>query len=195
MLLGCLTALLVIVAIYLLFSIGLIVIPFVALFFLITAYIAYKKSENLSASKMQCPNCNSKNVKISSLKIGVQTTTSASGNGGFFGGIGFVSGNKNSNTLYSFKRQAICHDCGFNYDYLTEDDVCQMKDSLKNRLIISIVFFVVALILSVFLLPAVFGKDDNSNTIGNNTVSDNNVLVSGYIFGNFWLLFKWHLVF
>lgn len=185
MLLGCLTALLVIVAIYLLFSIGLIVIPFVALFFLITAYIAYKKSENLSASKMQCPNCNSKNVKISSLKIGVQTTTSASGNGGFFSGIGFVSGNKNSNTLYSFKRQAICHDCGFNYDYLTEDDVCQMKDSLKNRLIISIFFFVVALILSVFLLPAVFGKDDNSNTIGNNTVSDNNVLVSGYIFGNF----------
>ena len=57
-----------------------------------------------------------------------------------------------------------------------------MKDSLKNRLIISILFFVVALILSVFLLPAVFGKDDNSNTIGNNTVSDNNVLVSGYIF-------------
>lgn len=134
---GCLFIILIVLVVFAVkyvIKIGVAVLPFAALFFLITSYIAYRKSEKLSESKMQCPNCGSANVKITSLTIGSQTQTSMSGSGSSFFGIGFVEGNKSTNTAYSFKREAICQECGFNYDYLTVEDINNIKKQNKVNL-------------------------------------------------------------
>lgn len=149
MFMGCLYFILMIIALYLIISIGSVVLPVVALFFLIMAFINYKTCEHLRESKMQCPNCNSDNVKISSLQTGSETQTQMTGSGGILWGIGFIGGKKNTNIAYSFKREAICQECGFNYDYLTSDDINNIKQKNTTRLIASAIFFVLALALSI----------------------------------------------
>lgn len=172
MLMGCLYVILIILAVAFVISIGVTVLPFVALFFLITSYITYRKYENLSESKMQCPNCDSTNVKITSLQTGSQMQTNMAGSGSVFLGIGFVNGNKNTNTAYSFKREAICQECGFNYDYLTTEDTNNIKQKNKTRLICSIIFFIIALIIAI-----TFWSATASDKI---TSDDNNIWASEY---------------
>lgn len=167
---GCLFIILIVlvvsVVIYVI-KIGVAVLPFAALFFLITSYIAYRKSKKLGESKMQCPNCGSTNVKITSLTTGSQTQTSMSGSGSSFFGIGFVEGNKSTNTAYSFKREAICQECGFNYDYLTVEDTNNIKKQNKTRLIYSIIFFIIALIIAIIFLFTTTSDEviNNDNSI------------------------------
>lgn len=134
---------------FFLISTGVTVLPFAALYFLITSYITYRKYKNLSESKLQCPNCKSTNVKITSLQTGIQTQTNMSGSSSIFFGIGFINGNESTNTAYSFKREAICQKCGFNYDYLTAEDTNNIKQKNKARLICSIIFFIISLIIAI----------------------------------------------
>ncbi len=171
MLMGCLFFILIIVAISLVLSIGISVLPFIALFFLITSYTTYKKYANLSESKMQCPNCNSTNIKITSLRTGSQTQSKMVGLGGILGIFGFINKNKNTNTTYSFKREAICQECGFNYEYLTAEDIKDIKQKNKTRLICSIVFFIIALNIAIS-----FWADSASDE----TTNDKNIWASKY---------------
>lgn len=168
---GCLFFILIIVAISLVISIGISVLPFIALFFLITSYTTYKKYVNLSESKMQCPNCNSTNIKITSLRTGSQTQSKMIGLGGILGIFGFINKNKNTNTTYSFKREAICQECGFNYEYLTAEDIKDIKQKNKTRLICSIVFFIITLSIAIS-----FWADSASDE----TTNDKNIWASKY---------------
>ena len=75
----------------------------------------YKKAKKLKASTMICPNCGSGNVKIQKEISGV------SGSG--------VSTNlwswdiRSGNHKLDRKRIGVCQDCGFDYPYITQDEV------------------------------------------------------------------------
>lgn len=175
MLVGCLSIFLILLLFVVLVYVGAAIIPIVGLFFLINSYIIYKKNINLTASKMQCSNCNSTNVKIISLQTGSQTQTNLSGSGSTFLGVAYVDGSHNSNTMYTFKREAICQDCGFNFDYLTDDDVINIKKKNKRKLICSIVFFIIASAFAVFFWISTSNDNDSSSNL---SYLDNTVLKS-----------------
>lgn len=145
--------------------VGVTVLPIIALLFLIKSYIVYKKNINLSASKMQCPNCNSNNVKITSLKTGSQTQSKISGSGSNIFGITYFDADHNSNMSYTFKREALCSDCGFNFDYLTDDDVNNIKKKDKTKLICSIALFAITLISTIPFLVATLSNNDDEKDI------------------------------
>lgn len=161
---GCFEIILLLLLIAMFAFVGATVLPIIALLFFIKSYIVYKKSINLSASKMQCPNCNSNNVKITSLKTGSQTQSKISGSESNIFGITYFDADHNSNMSYTFKREAICSDCGFNFDYLTDDDVNNIKKKDKTKLICSIVIFAITLISIIpFWVLTLSNNDDGKD--------------------------------
>ena len=81
MITGCLSVFLIIIAICLIISLGIIVLPIIALFYFITSQSLYSKSKKLEVSKMECPNCGSNEIKIQSLKTGDERKSNISGVG------------------------------------------------------------------------------------------------------------------
>lgn len=166
---GCLYFILVCIAVGLVITVGITVLPFVALLLFIVELITYIKTRNLEPSKMKCPNCNSDDVKISSLQTGSQTQTNFSGGSSsvgfnFFGyrTIGSLGGSSSSNTSFTFKREGICQKCGFNFDYLTVEDVKSIKSHSKISLLGMSIFLVLASILSIYFWTS--KSDSNINS-------------------------------
>lgn len=154
---GCLYIILICIAIMFVVTVGITILPFAALILFIMSLIAYTKSNKLEPTKMKCPNCKSDDVKISNLQTGLQTQTNFSGN---ISSVGFnffgyrtnesLGGNSNSNTSFTFKREGICQKCGFNFDYLTADDVKNIKFHAKIRLIGMSIFLILASVLCIY---------------------------------------------
>ncbi len=173
---GCLTIFFIIFAIALLISIGIIVLPFIALIFFFSALSLYNKSKKLKVSYMECPNCGSNEIKIQSIRTGDESNSNVSGAGlsGRFRilGIHTLGGNSNSKTRYTFKREGVCQKCGFNFDYLTQEDVNNMQESAKNKYNLSIIF----LVISIVLFFAFMNQSTNTNSTSNNSsITDSKV--------------------
>ncbi len=185
MITGCLSIFLVIMAIYLIIAVGIIVLPFIALFFFITSYSLYSKSKNLQVSKMECPNCNSNEIKIQSIRTGDESNSNISGAGlsGRFRilGIYTLGGKNNSKTTYTFKREGLCQKCGFNFDYLTQEDVNNMQESAKNKYYLSIIFLIISIILCF-----AFMSQSTNNTSNNTSITDSNISKNSNITTSVW---------
>lgn len=160
MITGCLSIFLILIAISAVIVVGIFVLPFIAGVYFVLSYLMYSRSKNLEASTMECPNCGSRDIKIQSVTTGVETNSSLNGSGTTFLGVGHVWGNRNSRTNYKQKREGVCQSCGFNYDYLTDEDVTKTKNSSKLNLIVSIIL----LIVSILILIGFLGRSKNNNS-------------------------------
>lgn len=176
MITGCLSIFLVIIFIYLIIAVGIIILPFIALFFFITSHSLYSKSKNLQVSKMECPNCNSNEIKIQSIRTGDESNSNISGAGlsGRFRilGIYTLGGRNNSKTRYTFKREGVCQKCGFNFDYLTQEDVNNMQENAKNKYYLSIIFLIISIILCFTYMSQSTNNTSNNTTNTSSKVSN-----------------------
>ena len=84
----------------------------------------YEAAKKKQPSKMLCPNCKSRNVKLRK-EVSSITRTGLSSYGK---GIGVRSGVSNINR----QRIAVCQDCGYDYPYTSEADVKQAVASTKS---------------------------------------------------------------
>ena len=87
----------------------------------------YTNSKKLQATPMICPNCHSTNIRISKEVAGFTNNSATS----FHGGWGLHSGNVNINR----QRLGICQDCGFDYPFFTQQEVNQIQERAKSRMI------------------------------------------------------------
>lgn len=182
MAMGCLYIILIIAAIVLTIYVGMIVLPLAAVYFFVIALLAYLRKKALKATEMKCPNCGSSEIKIHSLQTGSQTQTNFSSNGNSidFKFLGYrticgLDGGSNSNTSFTFKREGVCQKCGFNFDYLTQEDVNNIKVKNKVRLIIASILLVLSLILSIVFWSST-SKTSNEESV-------ESALVTEYTFG------------
>ncbi len=182
MAMGCLYIILIIAAIVLTIYVGMIVLPLAAVYFFVIVLLAYLRKKALKATEMKCPNCGSSEIKIHSLQTGSQTQTNFSSNGNSvdFKFLGYrticgLDGGSNSNTSFTFKREGVCQKCGFNFDYLTQEDVNNIKVKNKVRLIIASILLVLSLILSIVFWSST-SKTSNEESV-------ESALVTEYTFG------------
>lgn len=102
-------------------TIGLIVLDVALLILLIETNRKFQYTMQMKPSKMICDNCNSGNVKLSEKETGNKNQLFSA-----FQGI----------PKTSYRRRAECKDCGFVWDYLTQEDItneCKRLNALKNR--------------------------------------------------------------
>lgn len=123
----------------------------------------YVKSKKLTASKMQCPNCSSKNVHLSTTVDGVSHNSVSN----YGSGIGFHSGNSNIRR----KRIATCTDCGFTYDYIMADEVVAEQNAARGGLFIFGIIFAISMIFTVKF----FNSDSNTEKQDTTTVTESEV--------------------
>lgn len=148
------------------YAIGVTVLPFIGIIWIIMALIRCNKCNKLVPSKMLCPNCNSTNVKIRSIQTGTSTNTRHSGVGAILG-LGFGTVSAKGNTIFNYQREGVCQDCGFNYAYITQEDIDKAKSSAKNKLILSLIFTIIA----IFIMRAAYSSVDLPTSIDNSSTS------------------------
>lgn len=151
-----------------------VILAIISLISLLRGIHQKKVIEKMVPSEMRCPNCGSTNIKINKAMTGTSTSSRTSGVGyarsGLFGGVvGRGTSSLNSNTSYNYKREAVCDDCGYNYDYITSSDIENANKKCNTKIVLSSVLLVVGLLCSVFTFNAYF-KDSVSN---NSLTKDN----------------------
>ena len=110
----------------------------------IAKYLNGKKSferlNHVEPSIMKCPNCGGLNVKIESVKTG--NVVNAYGYKG-------IAGVRHSTT---YQRKGKCQDCGFDYDYITVDDIYLAKEQAEKQKESGIIYILVSLAIAVLLI-------------------------------------------
>ena len=96
----------------------------------------YKKAKSMKPSKMLCPNCGSKNIWIQKEVSGI----SGSGVNTDVWAWNIHSGNHNINR----QRVGVCQDCGFDYSYITQDEI---NDAIERARGIRNLWIILALIV------------------------------------------------
>ena len=82
------------------------------------------QANNLKATPMVCPNCNSTNIKIQSRVEGTIASGGATGTG-----VGIIgAGAKRIQRSHI----GVCQDCGFDYPYYIQSDIGPIKQSAEN---------------------------------------------------------------
>lgn len=119
------------------FVVGLVVFDIV--FFLLFLGSIGKADElrKTKPSKMICSNCNSRNVKLSTRKSGKTISGSHYGHNVF------------GNTTINYERIAECKDCGFVWNYTTQEDI---DNEYKKMINLRNIFGAVFIILTIFTL-------------------------------------------
>lgn len=107
---------------------------------------SYSNAKKLQATPMICPNCHSTNVRISKEVAGFTNGGATS----FHGGFGLHAGNVNVNR----QRLGVCQDCGFDYPYITQQEVSQIQEKAKNRMAFWIIITAIALVVASYLFFA-----------------------------------------
>lgn len=139
---GCLIILLICIAIFALmvYALGILIgIDIVTGIMLIASIGNYSKSKNMRPSEMKCPNCESSDVRISSVTSGQSTT------------MGGTKRTKIANTNIQRQRVAKCQSCGFDWNYITRDDIVQAQSDSRGRIIIFGIIFAVCFSFTVYL--------------------------------------------
>lgn len=139
----CLTIVLAFIALAVAFfyvTASLVILDIVFLLMIISSAIRVNNASKTRPSKMICPNCKSKSVKLSTKQSG----TSA---GGFFYGHGIWG-----NTSVHYKRVAICQECGFEWDYIIAEDIRSEKAKATASFTINVILFSICLILTLWMV-------------------------------------------
>lgn len=110
------------------YAIGaLIVLDIVFFLLFISSMIRRSDAKKMKPSKMICPNCGSKNVKLSIRETG-----------------------KTENG--SYKRIAECKECGYVWDYITKEDIANEKSKAEGALILNGILFVLCVFATISIL-------------------------------------------
>jgi len=145
---GCLTIILIIIAIFaaMAYALSIIFVADVIAFIATCAAVGkYKEINKLKPGKMVCPNCGSDNVHIEHIESGYQ---------GYSGSL------RKDSRMTSF------NDCGFEYDYHTQSEIDDAKKSAKGMIYLTGTVLLLLAILSGFI-----AKNWNSGDKENNTSS------------------------
>lgn len=74
-------------------------------------------------SEMVCPDCGNTHIFINRMQTGTVNTSTCSGTAYGAGHIAFGSGTAHTYSKITSQRMAKCQDCGFDYPYITEEDI------------------------------------------------------------------------
>lgn len=129
---------------------GLIILTIGSFIFLINSIINLYKINKMSPSKNICPNCKSKNLKFRY-------------NNNYINQADLLV---NTNT----KREALCEDCSFMFDYLTVDEIKNNKSKYIGNTIFSLIVFAVSLIGLIYFTIAFTNEDNSENNYSSTTV-------------------------
>ena len=140
---GCLVFILVCIVIFALmmiafmYAVGIIIaVDVISGVVLLASIGSYINAKKMKPSTMQCPNCGNPNVKLSAIQTGGQR-----------------------------KRIANCQSCGFEYDYITPDDITQSKNKSIGLIAIFAIIFAVGLTFTFRLLGSSSSSDSKSDTV------------------------------
>ena len=157
---GCLTIILIIIAIFaaMAYALSIIFVADVIAFIATCAAVGkYKEINKLKPGKMICPNCGSNNVHIEHIESGYQ---------GYSGSLRKDSRMTSFNTKVQRTRVGHCNQCGFEYDYHTQSEIDDAKKSAKGMIYLTGTVLLLLAILSGFI-----AKNWNSGDKENNTSS------------------------
>ena len=105
---------------------------FLAAFALIAPFFAaWKNSLKKEPSKMVCPNCGGE-VKITSRVEGVSGVSSSQFNRSYVAPNHHATINRAHNTRINRQRVAVCQTCGFDYPYVTKEEILQEQKNTKS---------------------------------------------------------------
>lgn len=119
------------------------ILAFIAVFSFIIEYREYKKARRL-VSKMECPSCQSTDIKIQSVQTGARAHTYTYGNNQW----------GTTRVKFNYKKEGICQKCGTNFDYFTQEEIEKLKRSTKIGLITATIFLVIATVITILLYLA-----------------------------------------
>ena len=108
----------------------------IALIGLLFSNAKYEAAKKKHPSKMLCPNCKSRNIKIRKEISGITRTGLSS----YGSSIGVHTGVSNVNR----QRIGVCQDCGYDYPYTSEADVKQAVASAKGAYYLWLVLSIIA---------------------------------------------------
>lgn len=108
------------------------------------------KAKKLKASKMECPNCGSRNIRIQKEFSGMSSNSTST----YVSSWHIRSGNHSINR----QRVAVCQDCGFDYPYITQDEIDEQIEKAKG--IRNLFVILTALLVIVGLI--LFWNSDSS---------------------------------
>ena len=103
---------------------------------LLISNVKYEAAKKKHSSKMLCPNCKSRNIKIRKEISGITRTGLSS----YGSGMGVHTGVSNVNR----QRIGVCQDCGYDYPYTSEADVKQAVASAKGAYYFWLVLTIIA---------------------------------------------------
>lgn len=105
-------------------------------------------------SEMVCPNCGSTHIFINRMQTGTVNTFNGSSTAYGAGHIAFGSGKAHTYSKITSQRMAKCQDRGFNYPYITEEDIFTARNAAEKEMdkgmamiVISIVTGIIAAVL------------------------------------------------
>lgn len=143
MIMGCLVFILFCIVIFALmmiaymYAVGIIIaVDVISGIALLASVGSYINAKKMKPSTMQCPNCSNPNVKLSTIQTGGQR-----------------------------KRIANCQSCGFEYDYITPDDITQSKNKSIGLIAIFAIILAVGLTFTFRLLGSSSSSDSKSDAV------------------------------
>lgn len=113
----------------------------------ISSAVRYSNSMDLRASVMRCPNCGSQNIRIESRVEGMKSTGSSARTRG-------ISGYSKD---IDIKRShiGVCSSCGYDYPYVTKQDVEKMQDAALGSLItFSVLLGLYVIVITIAIIRA-----------------------------------------
>lgn len=89
---------------------------------------------------MECPNCGSKDVKITSRVDGVSNSGNSVFRRSYVAPNHKATINRQGSTTINRQRVAVCQSCGFDYSYITEDEVRREQKGAKAAVVVMTLF-------------------------------------------------------
>lgn len=133
-------------------AIGYIIFAAVTLAGFVFSLISYLGVRNIRPSAMVCPYCGKHHIRIHTLQSA--STTDSSGYGSVYPGMistAHAYGSSSSNTTVHYRHEAECLECGYVWNFVTEDDAYSAVSSARSRLILFTVLLVILGIFTVYL--------------------------------------------
>lgn len=107
---------------------------------LIPSLLRLMSARRMSPSEMQCPNCGSTNTRITSRVDGVASSSDMAFQRSFIMPKHRVTAHRQSDSSIKRRRIAVCQQCGFDYEYITADDIKQAKRAaIRSLLIVAVI--------------------------------------------------------
>lgn len=106
----------------------------------IASIVRVINASKMHPSKMICPNCNSKSVRLSTRQSGTDTNA-------YFFRFGLSMSDR-----INYQRIAECQNCGFVWNYFTRDDIQSEKSKACSMLVLSTVLFLICMYFTIGMM-------------------------------------------